>query len=105
MEPVTKEEVEDILKEMLNDKSPGPDGWTVEFFQHFFKFLREHLVGLVEESRCTGTIYQPFNATFLALIPKTDHHATFDDFRPIALCNCYSPMQLPIKNHSQGHRR
>ena len=27
MEPVSKEEVEDILKAMQKDKSPSPDGW------------------------------------------------------------------------------
>lgn len=36
MEPVSKQEVEDILKTMQKDKSRGPDGWTVEFFSALF---------------------------------------------------------------------
>ena len=28
-----------------------------------------------------------FNSTFLALIPKIDHPLSFEDFRPISLCN------------------
>lgn len=36
MAPVTKEEVEDILKSMQKEKSPGPDDWTVEFFPTLF---------------------------------------------------------------------
>ena len=51
MAPVTKEEVEDILKLMQKDKSPGPDGSTVKFFQHFFEFIRDELVAVVE-GRC-----------------------------------------------------
>lgn len=60
----------------------------MEFFQHLFESIGEELVAVVEESRCTRTIYQRFNATFLALIPKTDHPGSFDDFRPISLCSC-----------------
>jgi len=36
---VTKGEVEGILRSMKNDKNPSPDGWTMEFFQHFFESL------------------------------------------------------------------
>eukprot|EP00253_Pinus_taeda_P010579 PITA_10579 len=34
---VTKEEVESIIKSMAKDKSPGPDGWTVELFHSLFR--------------------------------------------------------------------
>jgi len=30
---------------------------------------------------------EAFNSTFLALIPKVDNPQSFDDFRPIYLCN------------------
>lgn len=72
MAPVSKLEIEDILKGMQKDKIPGLDGWTVEFFQHFFDVLGDDLVAVVEESRVSGTICPPFNSTFLALIPKYD---------------------------------
>lgn len=80
MEPVTKEEVEGILKLIQKDKIPRPNGWMVELFPHFFKFLGEDILEVVEESRSTGSIYQPFNSTFLALIPKNEHLVSFDDF-------------------------
>eukprot|EP00253_Pinus_taeda_P019692 PITA_19692 len=34
--PVSKEEVEAAMKLMGKDKSPGPDGWTIELFLYFF---------------------------------------------------------------------
>lgn len=73
---------------MQKDKSPGPDGWTVKFLLHFFEFLGDDLATVVDESRSPGSIYQPFNSTFLALIPKSDQPASFDDFRQISLCTC-----------------
>jgi len=35
-----------------------------------------------------GHIHNPINVTFIALIPKTDNLTSFEDFRPISLCNC-----------------
>jgi hypothetical protein len=43
---------------------------------------------VVEEVRTSGKLLSCINATFIALIPKKDFLVTFDDFRPIALCNC-----------------
>jgi hypothetical protein len=88
--PCTIEEVLDVLRGFTKDKSPGPDGWTVEFFLHFFDLVANDLLEAVEESRLTGEVNRSMNSTFIALIPKVNGPATFGDFRPIALCNlCY----------------
>jgi hypothetical protein len=34
-EPVTLDEIKEILTKFQKDKSPGPDGWTMEFFHNF----------------------------------------------------------------------
>eukprot|EP00253_Pinus_taeda_P014791 PITA_14791 len=86
--PITKDEVESAMKNMGKDKSPGPDGWTIELFLHFFDLIGSEITEVVEESRLKGEIYRPFNSTFIALIPKKDEPETFEDFRPISLCNC-----------------
>ena len=100
MEPISKEEVEGILKEMQKDKSLGLDGWTVEFFQLFFEPLGDDLLAVVEDSRRTRTIYQPFNSTFLALIPKKEDMKSFDDFRPISPFSCiYKIIAKVISTH------
>eukprot|EP00253_Pinus_taeda_P021308 PITA_21308 len=84
---VTKEEVESIIKSMAKDKSPGPYGWSIELFSHFFDSIGAELTEVVEESRKKGEIYGPFNSTFIALIPKKEDPVSFEDFRPISLCN------------------
>eukprot|EP00253_Pinus_taeda_P006972 PITA_06972 len=86
--PVTKDEVESAMKNMGKDKSPSPDGWTIELFLHFFDLIGSEITEVVEESTLKGEIYRPFNSTFIALIPKKDEPDTFKDFRPISLCNC-----------------
>eukprot|EP00253_Pinus_taeda_P006943 PITA_06943 len=87
MREVSKEEVESIIKSMAKNKSPGPDGWTIELFQHFFDQIDAELTELVEESRRKGEVYQPFNSTFIALISKKEVPENFEYFRPISLCN------------------
>jgi hypothetical protein len=85
--PVTSTEVLSILKGFKASKSHGPDGWTVEFFLAFFDILGDELVEMVEESRKKGRVSGALNATFLALIPKSENPRNFGDYRPISLCN------------------
>lgn len=85
---VTLDELEATLKWFKKDKSPGPDGWTIEFYIAFFDILGHDLLNIVEASRRRGRISSAIKSTFIALIPKTDAPSSFDDFRPISLCNC-----------------
>eukprot|EP00253_Pinus_taeda_P019430 PITA_19430 len=84
---VSKEEVEATIKSMAKEKSPGPDGWSIELFLHFFELIGAEITEVVEEARKKGEVYSPFNATFIALIPKKEVPESFEDFRPISLCN------------------
>ena len=46
------------------------------------------LLHVVNDSRQAGFIYRTFNATFIALIPKSDELVSLDEYRPISLSNC-----------------
>lgn len=84
---VTLVEIEQTLKAFAKDKAPGPDGWPVELYLHFFKLMGDELLELVKYSMKNSYIPGGLNSTFVTLIPKKDKPATFGDFRPIALCN------------------
>ena len=79
--------MESIFKLCSKEKSPGPDGWPVEFYLGIWDLIGEELCQLVEETRCQGFISGAMNSTFIALIPKVTKPSSFDDFHPISLCN------------------
>ena len=81
----TMDEVQDVIKGFKKDKSPGPDGWHVEFFLNFFELVGADLLGAVEQSRLGGKVSGALHATFITLIPKRDKPCTIVDFRPIYL--------------------
>ena len=87
LKPITLQEVESILRGFKKDKSPGPDGWLVEFFLAFFVLFGEELVLAAEHVRTEGCFLGSINSTFLTLIPKCENTSTFADFHPISLCN------------------
>jgi len=88
MEEIEEVELGRVLHSFQRDKSPGPDGWPIEFYSGFYDLISSDLLQVVEESRKAGIIHNPLNTTFLALIPKVDKPKYFDDYRPISLCNC-----------------
>eukprot|EP00253_Pinus_taeda_P014782 PITA_14782 len=76
-----------ILKAFSKDKILGPDGWTIEFYIHFFDLLKNDLLQMVEASRISRSIHHNTSSTLIALIPKKNEEESFHDFRPISLCN------------------
>eukprot|EP00253_Pinus_taeda_P026765 PITA_26765 len=84
---ISMEEVEEAIRSMPNDKDPGLDGFTINFYKPCWSIVKQEVWEVVEDSRCSGTILKSINSTFLALIPKVEEEKTLDKFRPIALCN------------------
>eukprot|EP00253_Pinus_taeda_P016264 PITA_16264 len=84
---ISLEEVEEAIKSMPNDKAPGLDGFTINFYKACWSIVKQEVWEVVEDSRRSGTILKFVNSTFLALIPKVEDAKTPNKFRPIALCN------------------
>ena len=84
---ITLEEVEEAVKEKPNDKAPGSDGFTINFYKAYWEIVKTEVWEVVEDSRCSTSILKSLNSTFLALIPKEEEANTPSKFLPIALCN------------------
>ena len=87
MIPVTLMEIQYVLSLSKNDKSPTTDGILVEVYRYLFDVLGEDLLRVIGDSQKNGKIPVVFNTTYIAPIPKVDHPNSFEDFRPISLCN------------------
>eukprot|EP00253_Pinus_taeda_P032686 PITA_32686 len=84
---ITMEEVEEAVRNMPNDKAPGPDGFTINFYKACWNIVKQDIWEIVEDSRRSKTILKSLNSTFIALVPKVEEANTPEKFRPIALCN------------------
>jgi hypothetical protein len=84
---VTEEEIRKVLFSMPQHKSPGPDGYTVEFFIHAWPVLGKDFVIAIQSFFLKGFLPKGVNTTILALIPKKQEVSGMKDYRPISCCN------------------
>ncbi|RVW75874.1 Transposon TX1 uncharacterized 149 kDa protein [Vitis vinifera] len=71
--------------EMRGDKAPGPDGFTMAFWQDCWDVVKEEVMDLFKEFFEYGSFAKSLNTTFLVLIPKKGGADDLGDFRPISL--------------------
>lgn len=101
--PINREEILTVLNSFSKDKSPGPDGWTPDFFIHFSKIFIDYTTEMAEEARKPGKVRGALNSTFLVLIPKKDQEIYFNDYRPISLYNTlYKIVSMTIGDRLKG---
>ncbi|RVW16377.1 hypothetical protein CK203_067823 [Vitis vinifera] len=56
--------------EMRGDKAPGPDGFTMAFWQDCWDVVKDEVMDLFKEFFEYGSFAKSLNTTFLVLIPK-----------------------------------
>lgn len=86
MQDVTDQEILSTLKSMLVDKSPGLDGFPVEFFTGQWNIIKNDVLKVVHEFFMTGKILKSFSCTTVTLIPKYANPTMVKDYRPIVCC-------------------
>ena len=67
--PITSNEIETVIKNLPTNKSPGPDGFTGEFYQTFREALTPMLLKLFQNIAEGRTLQNSFNESTITRIP------------------------------------
>ena len=85
---VTLQECFDCLKYFKNNKSPGCDGWSIEFYKKFWKEIGPKLVETLNYSKKCGKMSLSQRRAVLTLLHKKGKDEfKIKNWRPISLLN------------------
>ena len=83
--PFDEVEITNVVRGCNGDKAPGPDGFSLAFFQHCWSIIRNDVLAVCKEFHEHCQFERSLNATFVSLIPKKHGANQLKDFRPISL--------------------
>nr|GEW44185.1 hypothetical protein [Tanacetum cinerariifolium] len=83
--PITRDKIRNAIWSCGENKSPGPDGFSFEFFRKFWHVVGSDFCTAVEWFFDHASFHIGCNSSFIALILKSLEPKIVGDFRPISL--------------------
>lgn len=83
--PFSVEEVKEVIWESDGNKSPGPDGFNLNFYKGCWDVVERDVMNFFNEFSVTGVLPKAMCASFITLIPKSLNPQELNDYRPIYL--------------------
>jgi hypothetical protein len=74
-----------VVEAMNGDTAPGPNGFSIAFFQACCDILKDDIMNVFHDFHVRSKFESSLNATFIALIPKITGAVDLKDFCPISL--------------------
>ena len=84
---ITEEEIKKVLREMKNNKSPGEDGLSKEFYLEFENHLIEEMSELLNMIILEGKLPESQRNAIVTLLFKKNDHRELKNWRPVSLLN------------------
>ena len=74
--PITSKDIKTVIRNLPANKSPGPNGFTTEFYQKFREEITPVSLKLFQKIAGEGKLPNSFYEATITLIPKSDKNAT-----------------------------
>lgn len=101
--PITKEEVNEAVKGIGDQKAPGCDGFNAFFYKRTWPVIEEEVTAAVIEFFNSGSMYRPINCITITLIPNVKHPSNIKEYRPISCCTVlYKIISKVLTTRMQG---
>jgi mannosylglycoprotein endo-beta-mannosidase len=83
-------EVWEAIRAMPTNKSPGPDGFSWEFYRHCWPIIKVDVMAALREVRLgRDQGFEGLNEALITLLPKKEGAVDLKDFRPISLVHSF----------------
>lgn len=78
------------------DKSPGVDGFPMEFFTSRWNTNQDDVIRVVKDIFILRKIFKSSSCMIVSLIPKYATPTPIKDFKPITCCNTFYKLIIKI---------
>lgn len=85
--PIVAKEVKNAAFKMISSKPVEMGRFNTSFFKSQCEIVVTQVIEFVQKVFVSGKFPKSINTTLLVLIPKIEHPESFNQFRPISLCN------------------